>query len=35
MKRFILVGTIDDVFAVLKAMSEMTTFKTQSLYAVL
>lgn len=35
MKRFILVGTIDDVFAVLKAMGEMTTFKTQSLYTVL
>ena len=35
MKRFILVGTIDEVFAVLKAMGEMTIFKTQSLYAVL
>ena len=35
MKRVILVGTIDDDFAVLQAMGEMTTFKTQSLYAVL
>lgn len=35
MKRFILVGTIDDVFAVLKALGEMNTFKTQSLYEVL
>ncbi len=35
MKRFILVGTIDDILAVLKAMGEMTIFKTQSLYSVL
>lgn len=35
MKGFILVGTIDDILAVLKVMGEMTIFKTQSLYAVL
>lgn len=35
MKRFFLVGNIDDVLAVLKALGEMNTFKTQSLYEVL
>ena len=31
----LLVGNIDDVLAVLKALGEMNTFKTQSLYEVL
>lgn len=35
MKRFFLVGNIDDILAVLKALGEMNTFKTHSLYEVL
>lgn len=35
MKRFFLVGTIDDILAVLKALGEMNTFKTHRLYDVL
>ena len=35
MKRFILVGNIDDIYAILKAMNEMMVFQKSRLFDVL
>lgn len=35
MKRFILVGNIDDIYAILKAMNEMRVFQKSRLFDVL